>query len=122
WAGEEAVAAVEVSTDGGASWGRADLIGPRAEYSWTLWEYLWEVARPGPHTLMARAVSTSGQKQPSEHDTLRAGYLIHFCRPITVRVESAAAPAAHGDYDTLVYDMNAYAEANSRRRLDVDLE
>jgi DMSO/TMAO reductase YedYZ molybdopterin-dependent catalytic subunit len=38
WAGEEAVAAVEVSTDGGATWARAELLGPHAPYSWTLWE------------------------------------------------------------------------------------
>jgi hypothetical protein len=123
WAGEEAVAAVEVSADGGRTWGRADLIGPRAEYSWVLWEYPWEVARPGAYTLLARAVSVSGQKQPFEHDPMCGGYLIHFCRPVTVLVEAVgAAPVAHADYETIVYDMNAYAEANSRRRLDVDLE
>jgi len=47
WAGEEAVAAVEVSTDGGATWSGAELLGPRAPYSWTLWEYLWEVGAAG---------------------------------------------------------------------------
>src|SRR5207244_4801389 len=46
WAGEEAVAAVEVSTDGGQNWNTAELIGMKAPYSWTLWEYLWEVAEP----------------------------------------------------------------------------
>jgi DMSO/TMAO reductase YedYZ molybdopterin-dependent catalytic subunit len=123
WAGEEAVAAVEVSTDAGRTWTRADLIGPRAEYSWTLWEYPWEVARPGAYTLLARAVSAGGQKQPMEHDPLRGGYLIHFCRPVTVRVEAAGAVAVgHADYETILYDMNAFAEANSRRPLDVDLE
>ena len=35
WAGEEAVAKVEVSTDGGLSWCQASLVGPRAPYSWT---------------------------------------------------------------------------------------
>jgi DMSO/TMAO reductase YedYZ molybdopterin-dependent catalytic subunit len=123
WAGEEAVAAVEVSADGGRSWGRADLIGPRAEYSWTLWEYLWEVARSGTHTIMARAMSVSGRRQPMEHDPLHEGYLIHFCRPVTVRVEAVdAASVPPADYETILYDMNAYAEAISRRPLDVDLE
>src|SRR5438552_3382429 len=37
WAGEEALARVGVSTDGGHSWNDAELIGPRAPYSWTLW-------------------------------------------------------------------------------------
>src|SRR5262245_49346307 len=51
WAGEESVARVEVSTDGGATWCEAERIGPSARYSWTLWEYLWEVGRPGRHAL-----------------------------------------------------------------------
>ena len=36
WAGEEPVAGVEVSTDGGRSWNPAQLIGPRAAYSWNM--------------------------------------------------------------------------------------
>src|SRR5205807_8296639 len=68
WAGEEAVAAVEVSTDAGRSWGLARLIGPQGPYCWTLWEYPWEVAEPGEYTLLARAVSASGEVQPAEHD------------------------------------------------------
>src|SRR5439155_12619877 len=60
WAGEEAVARVEVSTDGGRSWTEAELIGPRAAYSWTMWEYLWEVGTPGDYELVARAPSAGG--------------------------------------------------------------
>jgi hypothetical protein len=115
------VAAVEVSTDGGRAWARADLIGPRAEYSWTLWEYPWEVAQPGSYTLLARAVSASGRKQPLEHDPLHGGYRIHFCRPVTVHIEAATVAVPQADYESILYDMNAYAEANSRRPLDVDL-
>ena len=55
WAGEEAVAKVEVSTDGGRTWGEATPVGPQAKYSWTLWEYFWEVAEPGTYVLLARA-------------------------------------------------------------------
>ena len=123
WAGEEAVKAVEVSTDGGRSWEPADLIGMRAPYSWTLWEYLWEVAAPGDYSLLSRAISTTGQMQPAEHDLLNGGYMIHFSRPITVRV----APARHihdrpADAELLLYDMNAYAEENTRFPLDVEME
>jgi DMSO/TMAO reductase YedYZ molybdopterin-dependent catalytic subunit len=122
WAGEEAVAAVEVSTDGGRTWARADLHGPQAPYSWTLWEYLWEAAEPGEHVLLSRAVSAGGRVQPAAHDPLNGGYLIHHSRPTPVRVgraRAAAAPA--GDAATLLYDMNAYAEENARFPLDVDL-
>jgi DMSO/TMAO reductase YedYZ molybdopterin-dependent catalytic subunit len=122
WAGEEAVAAVEVSTDGGLTWARADLLGPQAPYSWTLWEYLWEAAEPGEHVLLARAVSAGGLVQPPAHDPLNGGYLIHHSRPTPVQVGRARAPAAPaGDAATLLYDMNAYAEENARFPLDVDL-
>src|SRR5262249_26573836 len=56
WAGEEAVARVEVSTDDGDNWSQAELIGPRAAYSWTMWEYLWEVAEPGDYRVLVRAI------------------------------------------------------------------
>jgi len=45
----------------GRSWQRADLVGPQAKYSWTLWEFLWEVDYPGDYELMARAISSSGE-------------------------------------------------------------
>jgi DMSO/TMAO reductase YedYZ molybdopterin-dependent catalytic subunit len=122
WAGEEAVAAVEVSTDGGASWGLARLIGAPAPYCWTLWEYPWEVGEPGDYTILARAVSASGEVQPAEHDLLCGGYLIRHSRPTPVWVGRAAVPAARlGDAALLVYDMNAYAEENARFPLDVEM-
>jgi len=123
WAGEEAIASVTVSSDSGRTWNPAELIGPQAPYSWTLWEYLWEVAEPGAYTLMAQATSAQGQVQPVEHDSLHGGYLIHHIRPVDVRVEGARrSHAHHADADTLLYDMNAYAEENSRVRLDVEME
>jgi DMSO/TMAO reductase YedYZ molybdopterin-dependent catalytic subunit len=124
WAGEEAVAAVEVSTDGGRSWLRADPLTAPAPYCWTLWEYLWEVANEGDYTLLVRAVSAGGRVQPVEHDPLNGGYLIHHIRPRNVHVEAGwrRAAATHADEATLMYDMNAYAEENMRRPLDVELE
>jgi DMSO/TMAO reductase YedYZ molybdopterin-dependent catalytic subunit len=122
WAGQEAVARVEVSTDAGRSWSAAALIGPQAAYSWALWEYLWEVAEPGEYILLARAVAVNGQIQPAEHDPLSGGYMIHHSRPIAVEVGAARLRAApRTDVDTLLYDMNAYAEENARLPLDVEM-
>jgi DMSO/TMAO reductase YedYZ molybdopterin-dependent catalytic subunit len=123
WAGEQAVEAVEVSTDGGRSWSPARLLGLQAPYSWTLWEYLWEIGQPGSHTLLARARSRD-RLQPAKHDPLLGGYMIHFSRPRQVRLEKAhqAEPLPLADFDTLLYDMNAYAESNSRLPLDVEME
>jgi DMSO/TMAO reductase YedYZ molybdopterin-dependent catalytic subunit len=123
WAGEEAVARVEISTDGGSSWADADLVGPQAPYSWSLWEYLWEVAEAGPYTLFARATSSGGRVQPMAPEPLNGGYLIHHSRPLGLRVEPAKRPVAEpADADALLYDMNAYAEENMRLPLDVEME
>jgi DMSO/TMAO reductase YedYZ molybdopterin-dependent catalytic subunit len=123
WAGEEGVAQVEVSTDGGGTWAPAELLGPNAPYSWTLWEHAANLREPGTLQILSRATSTGGRVQPSEHDPLLGGYLIHFSRPIEVHVESRAATAASDrSAELLVYDMNAFAEANARRPLDVDME
>jgi DMSO/TMAO reductase YedYZ molybdopterin-dependent catalytic subunit len=123
WAGEHAVAGVEVSTDGGQNWSAAELMGLRAPYSWTLWEYLWEVAIAGEYSLLSRAVSADGRVQPTEHDSLLGGYMIHFSRPTQVRVESARrSQETWADTDTLLYDMNSFAEENTRFPLDVEME
>ncbi len=123
WAGQEAVARVEVSTDGGGSWTDAELLGPQSPYSWMLWEHLWEVAEPGRYVLLARAVSASGRVQPASHDPLLGGYQIHFMRPRELIVERRKrAEDRAADLGTLLYDMNAFAEENVRRPLDVELE
>jgi molybdenum-dependent oxidoreductase-like protein len=123
WAGDEAVSQVEVSTDGGQTWDTADLLGPSTPYCWTLWEFLWEVAQPGDYTILTRAVSQSGRVQPTQHDPLNGGYLIHHSRPIPVHVQAGVSVQARlGDAETMLYDMNAYAEENIRHPLDVEME
>jgi len=123
WAGERAVAEVEVSVDCGSSWQRAQLLGPRVPYSWRLWEYRWEVAEPGSYTLLARAIADDGQMQPLTHDPRNGGYMIHHSRPITVRVvRSRRVEDQPSDADWILYDMNAYAEENTRFPLDLELE
>ncbi len=123
WAGENAVAAVEVSVDGGSTWNESELLGPRSRYSWCLWEYLWEVAQPGDYEILARAVDSTGVVQPNEHDPLRGGYMINFVRPTNVRVVTARETRDRADdVEALLYDMNAYAEDISRLPLDIELE
>jgi len=121
WAGEDSVSRVEVSTDGGATWSEATLMGPQAPYSWTLWEYLWEAVSPGEYSILVRATSSGGQVQPAEHDALNGGYLIHHSRPLCLRVAGVHRMAEHADGQTIMYDMNAYAEENLRLPLDVEM-
>ena len=123
WSGEDPVAGVELSTDGGRTWNPAQLVGPRADYSWTMWEYLWEIAGPGNYTIIARAISKSGQVQPTAYDPLHSGYMIHHSRTIRVAVEETSKSAAQaGDPQAYLYDMNAFAEENQRLPLDAQME
>jgi DMSO/TMAO reductase YedYZ molybdopterin-dependent catalytic subunit len=123
WAGPHTVTQVEVSSDGGQTWNRAELLGPEAPYSWTLWEYLWDVAEAGDYTLLVRARSSEGAVQPSAPDPLDGGYLVNFSRPRLVRVHAARrVQDQRSDAARLVYDMNAFAEDNTRFPLDVEME
>jgi DMSO/TMAO reductase YedYZ molybdopterin-dependent catalytic subunit len=123
WAGESAVAAVEISTDGGETWQRAQLHGPTAKFSWTPWEYLWEAVAPGEYSLLARAVAEDGQVQPMQHDRRRGGYLINFCRPIRVGVDAAKTSAdLFGDARSLHQEMTSMARERATLPLDADME
>ena len=64
WAGENRVKSVEVSTDGGKSWGAARLGAEPLPYAWVQWTFDWKIAGPGPHQLMARATDDAGRTQP----------------------------------------------------------
>jgi DMSO/TMAO reductase YedYZ molybdopterin-dependent catalytic subunit len=63
WAGGLSVARVEVSADGGETWAEAELEAPSGPWAWQGWEFVWE-ARPGRHTLCARATDSNGVSQP----------------------------------------------------------
>ena len=59
------VRAVDVSTDGGATW-RAARVAPRgADHQWQSFTYAWEAAAPGPYQLQARATDERGRVQPA---------------------------------------------------------
>jgi hypothetical protein len=85
WAGQSPLARVEVSSDGGATWDRAELGGPETRWGWRLWRWSWE-ASPGEHRLVARATDADGRTQPDEPDRDAPGYLNHWVRPRIIRV------------------------------------
>jgi len=66
WAGDDAVETVEVSTDGGDSWGEAEFFGPvDGNYGWRQFRYIWDDPQPGDHTLVSRATDERGYTQPA---------------------------------------------------------
>lgn len=67
-----AVAGVEVSPDGGATWVSATLVGKDAPSAWKLWTADVQVA-PGSRTLVARATDSTGAKQPERPPWTAAG-------------------------------------------------
>ena len=73
WSGHAPIRKVEVSTDGGASWRRAQLHGPNLRNAWVRWELPWTPA-PGRHELLARATDRSGLTQPDTVEFNARGY------------------------------------------------
>ena len=63
-----AVVRVDVSGDGGRSWGQAALQhDAEAPWSWTFWEHALELGA-GEHELVVRAWDSAGQTQPARAD------------------------------------------------------
>jgi len=82
WAGEGAIVAVDVSTDGGQTWVPARLAGEEHRYAWRRWELPWD-AKTGPAIVMARASDSLGRVQPASRPRDPQGYrwnVIHAVR------------------------------------------
>src|SRR6266550_1451441 len=87
WTSDGEITKVEVSTNGGASWNEANLIGKAVSNAWRLWDFEWHTpSKPGKQTLVASATDSHGRSQPVEHDPDRGTYMINQLLPITVEV------------------------------------
>lgn len=75
WSGAGRVTRVEVSTDGGASWGDARLTRRGHGGGWAQWAYPWRPRTTGSHVLLARATDSTGQTQPDTVPFNDNGYL-----------------------------------------------
>jgi len=64
WAQGRGINTVEVQVDDGA-WQPASLSGQYSKDTWRQWVYYWD-AKPGTHTLRARATDGTGQTQTAE--------------------------------------------------------
>jgi len=70
WAGEERIAGVDVSTDGGRSWTESVLQGPVQPKAYTRFTHMWRW-NGQESLLMSRAVDETGYVQPYREDLLK---------------------------------------------------
>lgn len=90
WAGEESVAKVEVSTDGGTTWQVAELGKESHSFCWRQWQWDWKVpVIPGPAKLIARCFDSKGRGQPEKRDPDRRTYMISHLVPVDVTIRAA---------------------------------
>jgi len=87
WTSDGEITKVELSTDGGATWREANLLGKSEPNSWQLWELNWQTpAAPGKQILIARATDSLGRSQPTQRDPDRGTYMINHLLPVEVEV------------------------------------
>jgi DMSO/TMAO reductase YedYZ molybdopterin-dependent catalytic subunit len=85
WAGEHDISRVDVSTDHGASWQAARLVGERTKYAWRRFEHAFEARRPESYLILTRATDANGRTQPVTPPWNPSGYL--WNAPDAVRIE-----------------------------------
>lgn len=64
WAGDDAVARVDVTVDGGATWMPAVLTPPRNRYDWVRWSVRLSLPGDGRYEIFSRATDDRGRAQP----------------------------------------------------------
>jgi DMSO/TMAO reductase YedYZ molybdopterin-dependent catalytic subunit len=89
WSSGDAIARVEVSTDMGRTWQRAELGKDQARYAWRFWEYTWKADRPGSYLIMARATDSTGRAQPISPTWNPSGYLWNVIDKVRIHVEAS---------------------------------
>jgi DMSO/TMAO reductase YedYZ molybdopterin-dependent catalytic subunit len=74
WDGGYGIAGVEVSSDGGQSWHRANLSKDLGKFSWRQWSFPIKFDKTGEFIVMARASNRIGATQTMEVIANPAGY------------------------------------------------
>ena len=83
WSGQGAIARVELSVDGGATW-RDAALGPQpSAAAWLEWHAEW-VPAPGTYEVIARATDASGERQPLVNQADPLGYMNNAAQPVRV--------------------------------------
>ena len=87
WAGEESIAKVDVSTDGGSTWRAAQLSSQNLPFAWRLWTAEWTPSEAGYYTILSRATDSGGRVQPVVAPWNPSGYLFNAIDRIGLIVE-----------------------------------
>lgn len=82
-----AISSVEVKVDNGA-WQRAELNPRSTQYAWKLFNFNWDNATPGEHTLVSRVTDINGNVQATQEELPeKVSYWEDFAQfPRTVRI------------------------------------
>jgi hypothetical protein len=85
WSGTAPVTAVEVSVDGGETWGAAELGDALGRWAWRGWRFRWD-APAGEHVLCCRARDADGGEQPLTAEWNVGGYANNSVQRVAVTV------------------------------------
>ncbi|CAM3825155.1 sulfite oxidase [Mesobacillus zeae] len=88
WTGKGTVTKVEVSTDNGRTWAKANMdYSDDMSYEWVSWSYEWTILEKGEYTVLSKATDSTGQTQPALPFWNRKGYGYHAIDQIKVKAE-----------------------------------
>lgn len=88
WTGKGEITGVEISTDHGDHWEKAELHQNTGQsYAWTFWSYAWSPKYKGEFIILARAKDSSGRSQPLEAEWNRKGYGYNAVPGVYVKIE-----------------------------------
>jgi hypothetical protein len=88
WVGEGAIDRVEISTDEGRTWQRAQLSAPADKYAWRRFSLTLEPKQAGYVSVLARAWDDRGNPQPVVSTWNPLGYFWNGWHRVGVMVEA----------------------------------
>lgn len=81
WVGHSSIRSVEVSTDGGKNWDKADLGAPVSDFAWLGWKFPWTPTNPGLVQLRVRATDSNGHTQSDIDESVNNYYAMDVNKP-----------------------------------------
>ena len=79
---------VEVSTDNGRTWERAQLGRDQSRHAWRRFDYAWRPPDNGSYVVLSRATDNRGVTQPVVPEWNPAGYVWNAIDSVRVNVQA----------------------------------